>query len=82
MVNSPEKLLSRRRLFQSSLRYASLGMLGIVGLGSWSKRRRLTKEGKCVNKGICRGCNVLGKCNLPQGLSARDVLGITTDGQR
>ena len=65
---------SRRQLLAGVLRYISLGFVAAGGGALFAKRRRLVREGKCINKGICRGCEVFDKCGLPQALSAKDVL--------
>ena len=68
------QIQSRRELLGRVLRYATLGLLGVAGGWGFAKRRRLVREGKCVNHGICRGCEVFEKCGLPQALSAKQVL--------
>ena len=65
---------SRRQLLAGVLRYISLGFVAAGGGALFAKRRRLVREGKCINKGICRGCEAFDKCGLPQALSAKDVL--------
>ncbi|MHC4112090.1 MAG: hypothetical protein ACYSUY_13530 [Planctomycetota bacterium] len=72
MSNSPEQEQNRRHLLAAVLRYATLGLLGTVGASIISKRRRLVREGKCINDGICRGCEVLETCGLPLALSAKE----------
>lgn len=65
---------SRRQLFRGFLRYTTLGLLGAAsGAFAW-KRRRLLREGKCISKGICRGCEAFEQCGLPAALSAKQVL--------
>jgi len=65
---------SRRQLFAGALRYVTLGLFA-AGAGSVvAKRRRLLREGKCINGGICCGCEVFEKCGLPQALSAKEIL--------
>ena len=71
---------SRRQLLAGVLRYATLGLLGAVGGSVVARRRRLVREGKCINSGICRGCEVFERCGLPQALSAKEVLGRIDDG--
>ena len=71
---------SRRQLLAGVLRYATLGLLGVAGGFVVAKRRRLVREGKCINSGICRGCEIFEKCGLPQALSAKEVLGRIDDG--
>jgi hypothetical protein len=65
---------SRRQLLAGALRYATLGLLTAAAATAFAKRRRLVREGKCINNGICRGCKVFDNCGLPQALSAKDVL--------
>ncbi|MBA7612845.1 hypothetical protein ES703_20086 [subsurface metagenome] len=74
MNEHPSQVQSRRALFVGVFRYATLGLLGVAGGWGFAKRRRLVREGKCVNHGICRGCEVFEKCGLPQALSAKQVL--------
>jgi len=69
-----ERVQSRRELLAGFFRYATLGLSGVVGGYVFSKRHRLARDGKCINDGICRGCEVFGKCGLPQALSAKQVL--------
>jgi hypothetical protein len=69
-----EYVRSRRQLFAGVLRYVTLGLLGVVGGSAFAKRRRLVREGKCISRGICRGCEVFENCGLPQALSAKQVL--------
>lgn len=71
---------SRRQLLAGALRYATLGVLGAVGVSVVAKRRRLGREDKCINRGVCRGCEVFEKCGLPQALSAKEVLGRIDNG--
>ena len=63
---------SRRELFAGIFRYLTLGLLGTVGGSTVAKRRRLVREGKCINSGICRGCEAFEACSLPQALSANE----------
>ena len=71
---------SRRQLLAGVLRYATLGLLGAVGGSVVARRTRLVREGKCINSGICRACEIFEKCGLPQALSAKEVLGRIDDG--
>ena len=68
------KVQNRRKVLADAVRYSTLGLLSAVGGWAFAKRRRLVREGKCVNTGICRGCRVYEKCGLPQALSAKQVL--------
>ena len=66
---------NRRQMFTRLLRYATLGVVGGAGVSLAAKRRRLMREHKCVNKGICSGCGAYDACGLPQAISAKRVLG-------
>lgn len=66
--------LSRRRLLAGVLRYFTLGLLGAGAGAVYAKRRRLVREGKCINRGICRGCEAFANCGLPQALSAKETI--------
>ena len=68
------RVQNRREMLGRVLRYATLGLLGAAGGFGFAKRRRLVREGKCISRGICRGCEVFEKCGLPQALSAKQVL--------
>ncbi|HUS71884.1 MAG TPA: hypothetical protein VMY06_02375 [Sedimentisphaerales bacterium] len=71
---------SRRQLLEAALRYGTLGLLGAAGGTFFAKRRRLVREGKCINYGVCRGCEVLETCGLPQALSTKQILTGLDDG--
>ncbi len=62
---------SRREMFTSALRYAALGVLGAVGGSVFAKKRRLVKNGICINREICQSCGVFEECGLPPALSAK-----------
>jgi len=69
-----EQSENRRELCARALRYALLGLLTAGGAVMFFKRRRLVREGKCINGGICAGCKILGQCGLPAAFSARTTL--------
>jgi len=71
---------NRRQLLTSALRYGTLGLLGAAGAAAVIRRRRLLQEGKCINDGVCRGCQVFETCGLPQALSAKQVLAKMANG--
>lgn len=64
---------ARRALLVRVLRNASLAVLGLAGGAVVIKRRRLLREGRCLNQGICRDCDVLDECGLPRALSVKSV---------
>jgi hypothetical protein len=73
-------LHARRQFLTRTLRNASLALLGLGGGAVVVKRRRLLREGKCLNQGMCRTCGVFEDCGLPRALSTRDVLARTRHG--
>ena len=68
-------IVNRRELMTGVFRYAALGLVVITSTLLIAKRRRLIKENKCVNKGICSGCGQFDQCGLEQALSAKRVMG-------
>ena len=70
-------LHARRQFLTRALRNASLALLGLGGGAVVVKRRRLLREGKCLNDGMCKQCGVFEDCGLPRALSTRDVLART-----
>ena len=73
---------SRRQLLTEVLRYATLGFWVAVGGSVLVKKRRFVRQGKCINHGVCRGCEILQKCSLPLALSAKQVLTGTNDDRK
>jgi len=65
---------SRRELFAAACRYAALGLLTAGAAGILAKRRRLLRQGKCIDSGSCMGCEILARCDLPRALSAKKSL--------
>ncbi|HSW01992.1 MAG TPA: hypothetical protein VLI39_17630 [Sedimentisphaerales bacterium] len=74
------RLQARRQFVTRALRNVSLALLGLGGGAVVVKRRRLLREGKCLNQGMCRTCGVFEDCGLPRALSTRDVLARTRHG--
>lgn len=62
---------NRRQLIAKWMRVGLLGVIASVTGYSIIKRRRLIREGKCINKSICCDCSAFGECNLPAALSAK-----------
>lgn len=82
MSKHTEQTPDRRQMLTSTLRYATLGLLGTFGASVISQRRRLVREGKCINEGVCRGCEILQTCTLPQALSAKEILSSLDNGTK
>ena len=69
------KIKSRRSFLEGVLRYGTLAVLGLAAAKTVVRNRRLVKEGKCVNFGICSGCDIYLDCRLPQALSRKQIIG-------
>jgi len=82
MNQRPRQNHSRRELFAGALRYAALGLLTAGGAVLFAKRRRLLREGVCINDRFCDGCAILQQCALPGALSAKKVLTGANSGGR
>jgi hypothetical protein len=64
--NKDVNFVGNRRQFLRAV--ARCGVAVVIGVGVAAveyKRRRLIREGKCVNRGICGNCEVFGVCDLP-----------------
>jgi len=78
-MNGPKN--ARRQFFRGILHNVSLVLLGTAGGVAAVKRGRLMREGKCVNQGICSGCEAFEDCGLPRALSVRHVIARTPHGR-
>ena len=65
------EIKNRREMMTGTLRYAVLGVVGFFSGSSIAKRRRLVREGKCTDRGICGGCELYEGCRLPAALSKK-----------
>jgi hypothetical protein len=74
MNENPEKERNRREFFIDVLRYVTLGMIGVIGGVVFTKRRKLLKDGICINEGVCADCGIFEQCNLPPALSEKQLI--------
>ncbi|MGD2095789.1 MAG: hypothetical protein PVH77_12350 [Phycisphaerales bacterium] len=74
MNENPEKERNRREFFTDVLRYVTLGTIGVIGGAVFTKRRKLLKDGICINQGACAGCGIFERCNLPPALSKKQFI--------
>jgi hypothetical protein len=66
---SPEKFESRREFFRSVGRYGvATALAALAVVTAWKKPG--TGQ-RCVNLGICSGCQVFSRCDLPSAQSRR-----------
>jgi hypothetical protein len=72
---------TRRQFFSGVLRNTSLMFLGAGSGAAAVKRRRLLREGKCLNQGICSNCQVFKACGLPRALSVKLAMKRSRDGE-
>jgi hypothetical protein len=70
MRYSSAALKSRREFLRAAARYSLLS--GLAAAGVMAVRRRQGE--RCVNAGVCRGCQAFTGCGLPQALSAKNAL--------
>ena len=64
--------LDRRDFLRAVGRYGVLAVTSVAGGWSAVKRRRLERQGLCVNDGVCANCAVLAQCGLPAALSVKE----------
>ncbi len=64
--------VDRRGFLTAVARCGTLALMGAAGLWIVAKRQRLAQQGACINEGVCAGCPVLTRCDLPAALSLRD----------
>jgi hypothetical protein len=67
-----ESKCNRRDFLTGVVRYGTLALMGIAGGWVAAKRRRLARQGVCINDGACTNCSVLSYCGLPAALSLKD----------
>jgi hypothetical protein len=75
MSENPEQTKNRREFFTDVFRYATLGAIGAIGGAVFAKRRKLLKDGICINERVCNGCGIYEQCNLPPALSKKQLSG-------
>jgi hypothetical protein len=63
---------NRREFLTAVARYGTLGLLGAAGGWIAAKRRRLVRQGVCINDGTCAGCPVVAECDLPAALGLKE----------
>ena len=66
--------VSRRELFRAIGRGAALAAVAAGVWLAWRRGRSAAGE-KCINRGICRGCQAYDDCRLPAALSRKAAEG-------
>ena len=62
---------NRREFVRDAARWALLAVIAAVSALLAATRRVALPDQTCVNRGVCSGCAVLTKCELPAALSAK-----------
>lgn len=68
---------SRRQLLSDAARATAVALIGAATGTLIAKRRRLVRQGKCINRSLCCDCNVFNDCYLPAALSAKKAKGVS-----
>ena len=71
MTEIPDSHKGRREFLKNAVRGLALGGLSLL---AWIALRRRTPDvprQTCIGNGICRGCEGLEDCGLPQALSLK-----------
>jgi hypothetical protein len=71
MAEGNERDGRRRDFLRSVLRWPLAGALGLAAGRLIGGRGPLKPGETCVNRGACRGCAALPRCDLPQAALAR-----------
>lgn len=66
-----EEMQNRRELFKSVLRYGTLGLMIVFAGNAFAKKRRLERNGICINREICQSCRIFNEYDLPAALSTK-----------
>ncbi len=69
MISKPKP--NRRSILGNSLRFLAAGTIVAGSAGLAVKRRRLLKDGRCVNRSVCKDCVWQSDCGLPRARSYR-----------
>ncbi len=70
--NDINRIENRRQFLRNIARCGVVAGIGIAMAMFEYKRRRLLRQGKCVNRGICGDCSVLNDCRLPRALATKN----------
>jgi len=65
--------VNRREFLRGGARYTLLAGVAAVSALLARKRGAVLPGQTCINNSICRGCNVVGDCGLPQALSFKQA---------
>jgi hypothetical protein len=63
--------VSRREFLRGTARYGLLALMAGLTVSSLKNGRKQ----KCLNQGLCGGCSVFARCELPQAVSAKRAPG-------
>jgi hypothetical protein len=72
-AKSSSAAATRREFLRDGARYALLAGLAAASASLAARRGSTLPNQTCVNRGICRGCDALPACGLPQALSFKQA---------
>jgi hypothetical protein len=77
MKNRQTEAAGRREFLRACGRGLAVGALGALAYALREQTGRVnpTAAERCGNRGICRGCDRVEKCGLPQALSLKAARG-------
>jgi len=68
------KTENRREIFKSAGRMLAMGVFASASVCAGLKQRRLLRDGKCINQGLCNKCRGFETCGIPRARSVRSAL--------
>ena len=72
-MNQPDsQRANRREMLRSAARYLALGGISVVSAGMIWRSRIAADGAQCRRQSGCRECKLLGRCDLPQAIKAKD----------
>ena len=70
-----DKNINRRDFFKKFIRVGILGGLGYLGINLLKKHSNSGPlKQNCINNYICRSCDIVDPCGLPQALSFKQAI--------
>lgn len=74
MTRTGPHVVRRREFLRGLVRWPLLAAAGALAAYLGTRRAPLQAGQTCANRGVCRGCDRLAACALPQAMMSRPVL--------